>query len=665
MERHLGPARARLTARHRRGLAAGALGTAVGLLGMPVFGVAPETGLDSSWAAGLHLARAQSLGFGRDVLFTFGPLGWIVGGGLFQPGTGVVAIAARFPLMIAAGTLVVLLWRRLGLPWWVAGPAAVPATWVIVSTQATGGEIPIVSVLLVAGVVLLRLLGDASGTEEPWWWSALGGMLSALTMLVKFDAGLATLALVLLGTVTLGLARPGPVRPVAVRLGAVRPVAVRLGAGAAAFAVSLPLLWVLAGQRPGLLPTWLRGSIEVFTGYNSAMVADYRRANDRPLAVLMAAGLVVLLVLKAQDRRRSGRSLRPVAAAAVVTAAMLVLAAKQSFVRWDPGHAMRMGSVVAMLALVLAGRRAASVVICALIVATAVWFSWRTEPSARRSLARPAQARAQFDRMTGPLLSGRERRAIVAAQRVAILQAAEVPDGIVSRIRGRSFHVEPWETSIAWALTGEARWSPLPVFQSYSAYTAALDDRNADRLAGAAAPDLVLVETRSIDRRWARWESPRAWVELLCRYRPAVATARWQLLERRPDGSGCGPAGRLGEPVRAVLGGPLITPEAPDDAFVTVRFEGLAPGPLRAVRELLTRTSTWWVLRPYEQPVRLVPGTAGQPHVLAVPQCLRGRLGPIDTASVPLMSVSPVDREPSPSTRPVTAVYELIPYRCP
>jgi hypothetical protein len=641
-------------ARARHLAIASAIGAAVGLLGMPVFGVAPETGLDYSWAAGLHLARAQGLDFGRDVLFTFGPLGWIVGGGLFQPGTGVVAIAARFPLMILAGTVVVLLWRRL-LPWWAAAAAAVPSLWVIVSTQATGGEIPIVAVMLIGATVLYRLLHTA--TDEPRWWSAAGGSISALTMLVKFDAGLACLAVLLAGSVVLGV----------VRSTGVRAVVTRVGLALGAWFASLVVLWALTGQSPGALPTWLRGSAELFTGYNSAMVADYRRANDRPLALLMAVGLGGLLALAWGARRRAGAPVRPVAGAGVMTAGLLVLAAKQSFIRYDAGHVMRMGAVVAMVALVLASRQRASVILCALIIATSVWYSYRADPSARRSLAWPQEAWRQFDRMIGAVVSAGERRRIVATQRAAILRSAEVPDAIVAQTVGRSLHVEPWETSVAWALSSQGtRWSPLPVFQSYSAYTADLDRRNAARLADdRRAPDLVLVEARSIDRRWHRWESPGAWIELLCRYRPAARSERWQLMERRPDGSGCGTPAALGDPVTEKLGGPLITPPAPDDAFVTVRFAGLEPGPVRAVRELLTRSSSWWVLRPFEQGVRLVPGTAGERHLLAVPACLRGRLGPIGTASVPLMSVSPVDREPAPSSRTVTATYEVIGYRCP
>src|SRR5450755_3306571 len=41
----------------------------------PVTSVTPSAGLDNSWQAGLSLALARGLVFGRQVVFTYGPLG--------------------------------------------------------------------------------------------------------------------------------------------------------------------------------------------------------------------------------------------------------------------------------------------------------------------------------------------------------------------------------------------------------------------------------------------------------------------------------------------------------------------------------------------------------------------------------------------------------------
>ena len=43
----------------------------------PVGDLAPQAGLDPSWAAGLYMAAHNGLDYGRDIAFTFGPLGFL------------------------------------------------------------------------------------------------------------------------------------------------------------------------------------------------------------------------------------------------------------------------------------------------------------------------------------------------------------------------------------------------------------------------------------------------------------------------------------------------------------------------------------------------------------------------------------------------------------
>jgi hypothetical protein len=37
----------------------------------------PEPGLDAGWLAGLAMAEERGLIFGQDILFTYGPWGWL------------------------------------------------------------------------------------------------------------------------------------------------------------------------------------------------------------------------------------------------------------------------------------------------------------------------------------------------------------------------------------------------------------------------------------------------------------------------------------------------------------------------------------------------------------------------------------------------------------
>ena len=52
-------------------------GLIVALLGWRVGFETPGPGVDASWNAGLAMAVEQGLHFGRDVVFTYGPLGFL------------------------------------------------------------------------------------------------------------------------------------------------------------------------------------------------------------------------------------------------------------------------------------------------------------------------------------------------------------------------------------------------------------------------------------------------------------------------------------------------------------------------------------------------------------------------------------------------------------
>src|ERR1700761_3460714 len=96
-------------------------GLIVALLGWQVGFQTPGPGLDPSWNAGLAMAVDQGLHFGREVVFTYGPLGFLNSRLVWISGLGV----ARF--LYAAG---LYLFFCVGLVW--ALRRALPTTAAIV-----------------------------------------------------------------------------------------------------------------------------------------------------------------------------------------------------------------------------------------------------------------------------------------------------------------------------------------------------------------------------------------------------------------------------------------------------------------------------------------------------------------------------------------------------
>ena len=70
-------------------------------------------------------------------------------------------------------------------------------------------------------------------------------------------------------------------------------------------------------------------------------------------------------------------------------------------------------------------------------------------------------------------------------------------------------------------LSHSARYSPRPVFQSYSAYTPDLERMNAEHLRGPSAPDCILFGMSPLDDHLPPLNDGLSWPELCSRYEPS------------------------------------------------------------------------------------------------------------------------------------------------
>jgi hypothetical protein len=215
--------------------------------------------------------------------------------------------------------------------------------------------------------------------------------------------------------------------------------------------------------------------------------------------------------------------------------------------------------------------------------------------------------------------SANERHKAIAANRHVFRAGYALPPAALRRIGNHSLHIDQWEAGVAWAYP-ELNWRPLPVFQSYVAYTSALDDRNAHFLASRDAPRYILRRPLLIDERNTRFHTPNAEVEMLCRYRQVAVFRGWQLLERGHDR--CGPPGRLGTK-RAGFGARVAVPPGrrPDDMLVA-SFRDITQPLSQTVLRLLLKGSVVYIGINGERVERFLLGHAEHLHVLRLPACL-------------------------------------------
>jgi hypothetical protein len=199
------------------------------------------------------------------------------------------------------------------------------------------------------------------------------------------------------------------------------------------------------------------------------------------------------------------------------------------------------------------------------------------------------------------LVHPRVTEARVAAADDAALAPDRLPPDVVARIGTATVDVIPWETAIVRA--GGLRWAPLPVFQSYVAYTPSLDRLNRDALVAHGA-EYELYRYLSIDFRFPFGDAPATATELLCRYAvavPHVTTAHGDpyVLLRRRAGAHCEtePLGSVDAPA---IGAPIAVPPAGSpDAFVVASF-AVRPTLLGTVRNALWRAPAIFLVTRFE-----------------------------------------------------------------
>jgi len=551
----------------------------------PLTTLQPGGGTDGSWIAALHLAARLGLDFGTEIVFTYGPLGYLTVPRLFFPETATLGFL--YVATVHLGLAITLLWaarRSFGLP---VALVVVTATLALLREVSPDETTQIGVVSLVFALCVGALREPRVGLSRAWLpLVALGGAVAAAHALVKLNTGV--LCGVLIALTALAAAPPGR----------------RLVSGATfagAFLVALLALWALLDQGFADLPAYLRRSFEVISGY-----AEYQYTEEEGRGWEYLAAAVVTCVLGATafaaseglDRVRRGVVL-------LLTAGYVFVWFKQGFVRHD-GHSLAFfgAALTAGIALGWTVRPRAVAWAGVGVLLVALLAVLRPIPW---EVHQPALVRQTVRDLVGQL---RDPEPYMAAQREELRRAQGLDAETVALLRGRTTHIFPTEASVAWAQP-ELRWRPLPVFQGYQAYTDDLDDLNASLLAGRDAPERILRM-----EEFSPFENPGAVRELFCRYSEIATGEKWQVLARGPNR--CGPVRSLGV-ARVTTEAMVEVPEAPPGEAVLVALRDFTPDPAERLRSLVWKPYDRSLRFDGEESRRVAVQLADEPSLLRVP----------------------------------------------
>lgn len=523
------------------------------LLGSLLWGVSisslwPQPTLDPSWRLATNWALVQGLDFGSDVTFTYGPWGFLDVPSLISPKRAAIAV-------IAMTTACAVLWWRVEVLLRPCGQAvALAGASLVAVVSAREWDFSGTAVMAMLAYVLAVYFADERTTTRVVHVVAV---FAALLVQVSMSAGTFAVVLVVL---------------LALRLDSPRVLAGVAGTGAA----SAVVWWLLGGQDLTDAPGWARLSLELASGYAEGMAYTPLLSPDATYVLAVAGALVIAAAVLTATRSASNAApdagVHPrllQAAGVLLVIASVRWAIQTGTTRDDQWHLFRAALVLVVLTVGLGWPRRPSGrglrivdVVASIRLGLALVLSWIflvPHVTDRPEVGLVAASHALVD-------TDHRRRGLDEAAS-SIRAVDQMAPDILETIADRPVHVDPTEVSAAWA--HDLNWDPVPIFQTYSAYTPALDEANARDLRLGDATRVVLREGFAIDSHNQWWESPLYNLVLVCRFAPTAADARWSLLERVDRK--CGPPRQVST-AKVKAGAVIELPASKPNEVLTMSF---------------------------------------------------------------------------------------------
>ncbi|HET6655088.1 MAG TPA: hypothetical protein VFH57_02475 [Gammaproteobacteria bacterium] len=500
--------------------------------------VVPGSGLETSWVQVLHYAFSHGFVWGKDIIFTYGPWGFVLHD-VFFPDTFrlafsiQVAMTAGFSALLARGFLC------------QSTPRSVVVFVALLFASALS-----YATLVFAPFLVAMFATAPNGRSRPLWWPlAIAIALLSLLALAKFSLFPVFVAWVCLSAVAFWHASHR----------------VLAGAVVGGSIAAICLWWAAAGQPLSALGPYLQASLEISRYYNGAMGID-------PGATVTAFGFaaVAALILLALWRSKRARYDPATLLRCLFYLSVAAIAWKAGMVRAD-AHVAIFFAVAAIAALLIcfdhgvALPRLASWLTIGFAAGCLYYaglaFHWPVNPlkqASRAALVSVHAASRNLDALTGPQALFHKKRAQLsrAQAQLALPQTAAV-------VGDATIDLFTHDQSVIFA--NHFNYDPRPIFQSYSAYSPGLQAINARHFVGPDAPQYVLFQLQTIDGRLPMQADAQAVLQLLRSYKPVLSENDWLLLKLTGDAPAASPdSAPTVRDLRATLGSSVPVPRPAD-----------------------------------------------------------------------------------------------------
>jgi hypothetical protein len=467
----------------------------------------PQGDLDHSWSTVLEYAFEHHFQFGKDIVFTYGPLGFLN----TKSSQGHLVIQR---LAFATFWSAVVAWAVIGVARQIVSAPLrfVFLGWFLVFSYRGRLE---QHAFLVMAYGCTVLAGDVRRNKGA---AAVFLLLFGILALVKFSFFLAATASVLVCAVMQLCHRDAKASTLIVAL----------------FGATFVVLWLVAGQDLQNLWPWVRGSLEITSGYTQAMTI---LPKGSVFVASIAAGALFLAMLWLISR---SRPLSMSTVGLLINVAFYVfLTWKLGFVRADRHVSYFLLSLPLLVGLLLIRPvqdslpRKTRVAFVFLYVSVVVLCSVAVDlQEAGTMLTKLREWPRHMLSNAGLVLSS------VTGDRLEAFPVSQLdqnkergPDLPIARelIGNESVDVVNY---MQWAaLANGLAYRPRPVIQGYSAYTPYLEELNRGFFRSNRRPSYLLLKMQTIDGRFPTLDDATALLCILNTYRPVARDGSFLVLK--------------------------------------------------------------------------------------------------------------------------------------
>ncbi|MGD9252377.1 MAG: hypothetical protein PVG92_00420 [Holophagae bacterium] len=462
-------------------------------------------GIDPGWKWAINQAAENGWVFGRDIVFTYGPLGFLM-----------------VPMDVASNLLVANLFLILTQILFAVALTA------LYDRQPNLGIIVLFALLFICakhqglamegGLLLIIGLSAAVAVvhDRPPLLGA-AAVLSAVALMVKMSLGIAGAAMLVVAAIVGRFLFHRPWK---------------LAIPLLLYPLAVAALAFVSFDSIGTFVDWVRLSLEVVSGYSVAM------SLRGSLAALLVGSTVMVGWLAAPLLAKNDQQLL---ACNLVFAPVVLIQFRLAFVRQD-SHQLQfipfmLAAVAASLLFCRHRRQMAAHAAAFTLVLVSGSAVELIAPAERGLLPRSIWQGGSGPRSLAAIFNLDQKRAELADTSREQLSPLLLPGDWQEQLAGSESSVGtiPWE--IQYAPANNLSWSPTPTLQLYSSYTEALDEWSAHHYASNKAPRFILNEMAAVGRRCQFFDAPLTWRTVFTHYRLESVWTRNQpllLLERRP-----------------------------------------------------------------------------------------------------------------------------------